>query len=89
MIAGRKIDGLILSKIILVGTCVRMYPFDFISSIFPVYLGVLWSVSVRELTHKEDTNNGIVLTAYKTKIFFERAQTSCGNVVPIQVVENI
>jgi hypothetical protein len=64
MIAGRKIDGLILSKIILVGTWVVMYPGNV--SCQPQMYPPMWrSIFLAGLTHEENADDSIVLVAYE------------------------
>lgn len=43
----------------------------------------------KNVTDKEDTDDGVVLLAYKANVLFEVAQTSRGNVIPVEVVEDV
>jgi hypothetical protein len=48
-----------------------------------------WGASLDGLTYEEDTDDRIVLVAFETEIFLKRPQTSCGNIVTVEIVQDI
>jgi hypothetical protein len=43
----------------------------------------------QNITDEEDGDYSVVLSSDQTNIFLEGAQTSCGNVVAVEIIENI
>jgi hypothetical protein len=43
----------------------------------------------KNVTDKEDANNSVVLLAYETNVLFKVAKTSGGDVITVEVIENI
>jgi hypothetical protein len=43
----------------------------------------------KNVTDKEDTDDGVVLLAYETNVLFEVTQTSGGDVISVEIVEDV